>query len=320
MRRFALLVASLAWLTGCGVGNRMLASRQDYALYRETRVAPSAEARLTAAGRYLREEPEGRFRPEVRAWFEAFEARFFAEAHDRPSLLRAYLRALPHGPHADAAAARLVEFGLLNAYHDRREAASEQFILRAESELDHAEAARSDLLKVWSELFALLANVRSFGQPTSALDDQLIYRFRLEPPAGHCEVGTCSKPFTRPYWLPTKSGFVAREADFTLDFQLEAGGVERVSVSGFELFSRLTEVLDRVVLDPQNLLGRTEAIARALQFVENAIELGLPSAECRRDVVAPLILRRECRGVRFDMIVAVESGELDRVEVSRAPR
>lgn len=319
MKRFA---RKLGWLLlacglpGCAVGNQLSASRADYSAYRQTRVAPNVEARLAASGRYLREQPEGRFRPEVRAWFELAEPRFFADAHDRPSLLRAYLRALPNGPHAQAARDRLEEFELLNEYSGKREAASERFLTRVESELERAQAERERFIATVTGLVVSMANTRTFGQPTGELDHTLIYRFRLEPPVGHCVGDVCQKQFELGYSVPTRAGLVARSARFELGIDLNAGLVKRLRLAGPELFSRVTEAVDRIYLDPGNLLGRTEAIARTLQLFENTLEPVLPSGECRRDVVAPVVLQRVCRGVSLSLVVGIEPGELDRVEVS----
>lgn len=311
------LVSMLALCAaGCAVGNQLSASRADYALYRETRVAKSPEQRLAAGHRYLREQPEGRYRAEVRAWFVVAEPAFVAEAHDRPSLLRAYLRALPDGPHAQAVRDRLEEFDLLNQYRNKKEVESERFVTRVEAELTAAQAARERFIETVLSIVASMAKTRSFGQPTSALDDALIYRFRLEPPVGRCQGDSCVKEFALDYAVPTRAGLVARNARFQLAIDLEAGGVKRIRLVGSELFSRLTEAVDRTLLDPKNLLGRTEAIARSLQVFENYLQPTLPSSECARDVVAPVVLSRVCRGVSLSIVVGTEAGELDRIEVA----
>src|SRR5690349_17957096 len=69
MSKLALLLALLAGTSGCAAGARLTADRRDYTLYRETRVAATPELRLGASGRYLKEEPNGRFRAEVERSF-----------------------------------------------------------------------------------------------------------------------------------------------------------------------------------------------------------------------------------------------------------
>lgn len=310
---------SLSSLSGCGAGARFTAGRKDYALYRETRVASTPERRLAASGRYLKELPNGRFRAEVAQRFAVTEPRFFALAYDRPSLLRAYLRALPEGPHAKDAAARLDEFGLLNRFRARDVATSESSLQRIQSGLEAAENARQALIREFSTLSSLMARSR-LGVPTSELDHELIFRFRLSPPVGTCVETRCTKAFHFEYAVPEAGRLAPRAADFWLTLWLERGNVVGISLSGDGLFTRLGEAVDRVAIADSNLLARTEAIARAAQLVDNATSAAFPSADCAKEVIAPVVLARECRGLRFLVTAAIEPGQQDRVEVlSAAP-
>jgi hypothetical protein len=303
-------------LGGCAAASRVTASRDDYMLYRETRVAATLEQRLAAGGRYLRERPEGRFRREVERWFAEAEPRFFAQAHDRPSLLRAYLRALPEGPHAKQAAARLEEFSLMNQFRARNASASRAFAKRVEADLVAAEAGRQRLVREVSALATLLARTRSFGAPTSELPHELIDHFRLPAPAGSCSEERCAKSFRFAYAVPDAGKLSRREAEFVLALELERGLLRRMSLAGPALFNRLAEAVDRVPVSSSNLLARTEAIARAVQIFDNATASAFPAAECRRDVIAPVVFARECEGVAFTVSAALEPTGDDRVDVT----
>lgn len=304
-----------ALLLGCSVGNRVASPRADYALYRETRVGKTPEQRLGAGSRYLRELPEGRFRAEVRAWFEVAEPRFVADAHDRPSLLRAYLRELPNGPHAEQVRDRLEEFRLMNEYRGRKAAEREQFVRRVESEFAAAKAGRERLIERVKSLVTTLSKTQSFGQPATAVDQALLGGFGGAEPPGGCSETLCERTLTIPYAVPTRTGLLHRNAQLSLVVELEAFAVKRIRLGGPDLFTRLGEAVDRVAIEPDNLLGRTEAIARTQQVIENALEPALPTSECRRDVVAPVVLTRTCRGVSLSVVVATQPGELDRIEV-----
>ena len=139
MTRFfawALVAAFVATAPGCAVGNRLVGSRSDYVAYRKTRVAGSELDRLGAANRYLKDHPDGRYREEVAGWFTVEERRYVQRAHDRPSLLRAYLAALPDGPRAGDVKARLTELEIYQGYKNRdaeREAARHYWINRPRS-------------------------------------------------------------------------------------------------------------------------------------------------------------------------------------------
>lgn len=316
-RALSLLLPYLlgALLLGCGVGNRLAAPRADYALYRETRVGKTPAQRLGAGSRYLRELPEGRFRAEVRAWFEAAEPRFVAAAHDRPSLLRAYLRELPNGPHAQQVRDRLEEFRLMNEYRGRKAAERERFVQRVESELAAAKAGRQQLIEQVKRVVSAMSATRSIGQAPSALEAALLEGFPLEAGESACSDTLCERSVEIEYAVPTRSGLVARAARLSLAIELEAGAVKRIRVGGPDLFTRLGEAVDRVAIESDNLLGRTEAIARAQRLIEIALEPALPSGECRRDVVAPVVLTRTCRGLSLAAVVATQPGEVDRIEV-----
>ena len=99
---FALL---LFCASGCGANLREIsASSDDYADYRAFRVAPTVAGRLKAASLYLTCHAEGAFRDEVLEWFERVEPLFFEASAGSISGMRAYLDALPTGPHAESAA------------------------------------------------------------------------------------------------------------------------------------------------------------------------------------------------------------------------
>lgn len=311
-------LAALLALHGCAAGSQLTAERRDYWLYRETRVATSPEARLKASADYLREQPRGRYRAEVQAWFNRAEPAFYRLAHDRPSLLHAYLRALPKGPHAAAVLARLDEFAALNEYRARRERASESSLDDIQAALARAESGRNEVVQKLSRLVALLASIQSFGKPTSELDPQLMLEFRAASPEAACVEGQCSQAYRIDYAVPERKGLVARQADFSLELQLEAGALRRARLAGPELFSRLAEAVDKAPVMAFDVQARAEAIARAVQVIANVIEPTLPERECQRDVVAPVVFARECRGVRLSARAALEPGQADVVEVSAA--
>ena len=77
MRAMVAAATILAAASGCGCGG-FVTSPADYTAYRATRVAPTLDARLSAAERYLASYPDGAFVAEVRASFDRAEPVFFA--------------------------------------------------------------------------------------------------------------------------------------------------------------------------------------------------------------------------------------------------
>src|SRR6186997_2145569 len=84
---------------GCSLGTRLTAGHEDYRLYRETRLAKTVEQRLATSHGYLKAMPEGKWRGEVRSWFRLSEPAYFRSAQNSLPRLRAYLLAMPDGPH-----------------------------------------------------------------------------------------------------------------------------------------------------------------------------------------------------------------------------
>ncbi|HET9957945.1 MAG TPA: hypothetical protein VFQ61_25780 [Polyangiaceae bacterium] len=295
--RIGLAIGILPLLWGCATTRRFSAPRADYAAYREVRTAAHPEQKLHAADAYLRRYPDGAFHDEVQAWFSQAEPEFFRQAWDRPSLLRAYQRALPRGPHEKQVSDRLIEFNLWNEYRARQESKAESFLSRVERDLQVAEESRRDFLQRITKLVGLFSDSRAYGLPTTEQNHELIYEFRLRPPAGHCEPRACRKLFELTFAVPHEKRLQARSARLELRFELQNERVVAFTLAGPELFSRLAEASDRTYIAETDLLARTEGIARAVQVLSNALEPRLPAAECERAVVAPVVMERACRGV-----------------------
>lgn len=301
--------------TGCAVGNQLVARRSDYALYREYRLATTKVDRLERGGRYLHQEPEGRFRAEVERWFVGNEARFYEQARQRASLLRIYLRVLPHGPHAADARDRLKELELLREYRDRGEAKAREAAARALKALEVAQQQRSAFVGSVSELLGLLGSVRTLARPLADLDPRLLAWLKERAPGGTCSDAECHNRWTFDFAVPEKRRLVDRKALAELRVDLTRGRVTGVALAGPELWNRLYEATALVPVEPGALSARVDAIARSVQLVENTVEPLLPAASCAREAIAPVVLARECEGVRLEMTAATVEGGDDRIEI-----
>ena len=106
--RDTLRAVAIAAITVAGC--RVVASRADYAAYRNFRYAAEGSDRLAAASEYLQTQPQGRFRPEVQAVINATEEDYWADHRASLDGLNEYLRAFPAGAHVDEAVSRYTEF------------------------------------------------------------------------------------------------------------------------------------------------------------------------------------------------------------------
>jgi len=313
--RAALLLAT-ALFGGCAAAHQMTASSDDYALYRSANTAPSVERKLALSWQYLRSMPQGRFRREVRTWFVAAEARYFARAQSSPAKLEAYLQALPNGPHAEQAAERLAELVLSERYERRREERLLEEAHDVEERLADAATMRDAFARTTRDWVTRLVAIESWGQPTTELHHETIYHFRLTEPEGRCGASRCIKALGMHYAIPEQKRLVPRQAVFDVQFDLAQGGVIAARITGPELFSRLGEALGLAPVPPNDPQARAEAIARAATLIAGAAESSLPAAQCAREAVSPVALARQCRGIRLAMIVAATPDEEDRIEVA----
>jgi len=317
--RGLLLAASLPALApACAAARQVTASADDYQSYRRTRLAPTLEARLSRSFSYLRQQPNGRWQLEVKTWFIANEASYFERSRDSLVKLKAYLAALPGGPHAQAAAERIAELELAERHAARREQELTASASEAQEKLDAAQAMRRELVRQVIGWVERLATIRSWGRPTSELDHEFIYEWRLREPEARCEADRCVKSLSLPYAVPEARRLGARRAVFDVTLSLEHGGVARASLTGPELWNRLAEAAEvrPIASDPR---ARSEALLRARQLVESAVERWLPAARCDRPAAEPLLLVRECDSLRLSMRAAVNPEEEDRIEVEPLP-
>lgn len=307
----ALALALAASLGGCGVGNQLFSSRGDYKLYRETKVAPTLEARLSAAHRYLKTSPDGDYAPEIRAWFSPAEARYVARAHDSLPLLRAYLKALPDGPRVAEVQERARQLEDVIKSAADRELNRDERLATLQADLARAETQRKAFLEELASWVSALSNVRVWNQPVSAVDAELATRLNLADPAT-CQLDLCAKPLKARFAIPHAQGrLVPRDASFEVELVLKEGLVTEIRLGGRELFSRVGEALDLKPVSFADPLSRAEAIGRALTLVSGALGVAFPEETCTRPAVSPIVLDRACDGHRVTVTAAVDPGAAD---------
>ncbi len=311
----AACLALCVLLGSCASTARVTGDFGDYHSYRRTRLAPTLEARLGAAQRYLRDFPQGDYRSEVRAWFLPEEKRYFKLSWNNLPRLRAYVDAMPDGPHAEAATDRITQLESRRVYADRREQRVLDIAQGFETRLAAAADQRRELLREFSTFVRLLGATRTFGEPTSELDSELLLRFRVHQPPGTCDGDRCSKQFSFPYAVPDGKALTHREAQLTLEITLDRGLVRSLAVSGPELLTRVAEAVE-VRAVPESPQARAEALGHALDVVAEALDTPLPKSRCEIDVVSPVVLARRCDGLLLQVVAGTEPGQLDRLFVA----
>lgn len=306
---WVVLVGGLALASGCGFdGRRVVSSSSEYDLYRQTRVAPTFEGRLGSAWEYLERYPEGEFRADVRAWFQRAEADYFVHAGPSQRRLRRYLAVLPNGPHAPDARLRLAELEQAALVQKQKEASVLERARAVSADLEAAEAARKRFLDVAAGWVERLTEPRGF-------DAQFVQGFRVEAPAATCDDQRCVKQFSMTYSIPDAGKLSERVAVFDVILTFAGETVVRGELMGPDLFSRLGEAAQRLAVPVDDGQRRAEAIGATEQLLAAVIEARLPRASCAGAPVSPVVLERICRGVRVQVVAALEVGSEDRFVV-----
>jgi hypothetical protein len=313
--RAALSLALLLGVLSCASTARITGDFAEYRRYREYRVSTTLEARLGAAERYLRAYPNGDYRGEVRGWYIPAEKRYFKLSQDTLPRLRAYLDAMPHGPHAEEVAERITELESVRVFADRREQRMLSHAQDIESRLARAAEQRRGFVHEFSRLTELLAATRSFGEPTSELAPELLVRLRERPPQLHCEADQCQKTFSFSYAVPEDRALTERTIEVTLHIRLERGLVRELSLAGPELLTRLAEAISVRAVPPFNPQASAEALGQSLETVSAAVDVALPKQRCEIEAVSPVLLERRCDGVRMLVVAGTETGASDRLIV-----
>jgi hypothetical protein len=327
VKRAALLVIAAvagAGLGGCGAAQQIVSSRDDYRLYRQTRIAVTLEARLAAGNRYLKVAPHGAYAEEVREWFGPAERGYVAKAQDSLPRLRAYLAALPDGPSAPEVRSRADELKMVIERRKRFEAAQNAKNAELSTALERAARQRKEFVREATRWTAELMQVRSFGRPLAELSPALVEGMGLADPANVCMAGICSKfvdtRFAVPQSAPNSAGrLLPRDASFSVELSFEKERLSGARLRGRELFSRIGEAFDlRPVsfADPQ---GRAEAIGRALALIGNVLPPALSAEGCERPAVSPIVLERVCAGVRLSVTAGLAAGDDDIVMLEPSP-
>jgi hypothetical protein len=319
MIRRAVLLLALGVLTmGCAAGGRFVASPAEWSAYRATRVAPTLEGRLVAARRYLEGYPKGIFAADVRAWFPAAEAAWYAERRTSVAGLYAYLVALPQGPHAAEAQQRIYQRANARDPNDPR--SIDARIARAAA---RRAAAREEILS-WVNDF-LTPDV--WQRPLTEAPRELIVRWSLGLPAPVCRLDDatgerrCSKVLELPYVVSTGEGTEEREAVVEVSLLEDAQGRPReVTLGSADLFLRLEETVNGRALAHDDGAARTAGVSRAVELLGRAFDSRVSDApSCRRRGKTPVMLHLSCGGVRLRVEASLDGAEDDRIVIGPEP-
>jgi hypothetical protein len=326
VRRALLALALLS--TGCTAARGYVASAGDYAAYRATRVAPTFDARLAAAARYLDARPDGRFHAEVSAYFGEAEPVYWERQSKTKRGVEAYLEALPRGPHQEEARRRLIDLGEIARARARATQIVEQRVSGP------AATARARVREVFQDYLAGFFDRALYDAPLSRAPAALIVPYSLALPSPRCEpidppegaaAHRCTKLVELPFDVEGKEGPEPHEATMQIDVVLDVDGAPlEVTLGGPDLFLRLLETYRVRPLDGGDAQLRAAATERATQIVASVFGHVVSDAPaCRKKAAPPVTLELACGGVGISVRAAAAPGEDDRIvvnPVAAAPR
>jgi hypothetical protein len=286
-------------------------------------VAPTVEARLAAAARYLERFPKGEFEPEVRAYYERAEPVFFAAKSRSIPGLETYLRVLPKGPHGEQA---LSDLGRLRQARDDREELRSVTELGARLSLLASQRARvRGEIDAWVRRFL---HRDTWDRPLVNAPDELVVAFRLslpEPVCGPPEEGEppaharrCSKILELPYTVTSDSGPEELQATIEIALAQDASGrpVE-VTIGGPDLFLRLEETFTARALAQSDKAARLSGASRAVEIARRHFQDRVSDdPACKKPPPAQALLLLECKGLRLIVRPGLE-GEDDTIKITK---
>ena len=313
------LIASLsAALIGCASLATLTERPEEYRLFRASRVAPTLEERLRAADRYLREAPRGLHATQVRGWFDKEEERYYLAAFNRLPNLYAYAAVLPRGPHIEDVKSRITALEIRRSAPSKRDKEEDAQIAATQARLVDADVKRRAFVAVFKDWTARLSKIQTFGEPTSELNDETIFAFRLSEPRGACQGDTCRKLLELSYPVPGEGELVDRAAVLEIQLNLQRGLLARARLGGPELWTRLAEALSLTALPSPTPEQRADAVNRASLLVRALLEPRFPAAECDAHAEPPVMLERSCRGLRVRMVAGQNTTDDDSIEIAPA--
>lgn len=309
----ALLVAVLSSLACSSTLRQLTANPDDFASYREYRVAEQLPARFQAASRYLGDFQQGRWRAEVHDWFEEASGAYLKRWWNDEQRLLAYQNwtgQSPYGKMVEQRLQALAEQDVANRERDRKMLNAAR---ASENEFNRATRLRQQLLQDFRQWLTQVSALRSFGQPTSALPHQFLHEFREVEPRASCEAQRCSKVVLLPFGVASQGKLSWRELLFQVDLTLDQGVVVGASMEGVGLLDSVAEALQKRAVARTDLQAKAEALGATMQLIGIAVESALPAGRCEQPAVSPMVLVRECNGVRLEIHVAQSDDAPDRI-------
>jgi hypothetical protein len=319
-RALWIAVAAVGYATtACGgMARQVTADVDDFEAYRQFRRAPTFPQKLVAGWRYLQGNPHGRWREPVGVWFERADTAYYEQVQRNLMRLRVYLELLPNGPNSDLARQRVKQLEKEEELQRERDRELDEEVVIMEIALEQAAHQRDQLLSAFLGFTKHLLAIDTWGEPTWELSAPFLVDWRIREPRARCRGTRCVKTLSLPYAIPDAYELAPRQAIFDVVLELRHGNVARAMLTGPELFSRVGEAAQLRAILPDDVMGRATAISEAMSLVGPLLDQRFPPERCAREAVSPVVVHRECDGMRI-VISAGGAPEEDRIVIEPMP-
>jgi hypothetical protein len=270
------LALGMALSAGCSI----FAAKDDYAAYRQIRVAQTDRERAVAMAHYIEEHPEGEWASSVQKKRARAEDPLFESSKATIDGLRFYLEAYPEGKYAEQARARLEALGTV-AERKQTEQKAEREVEREQREeaINRRRQWASRAVSFWVKT---LLEVDRWGQPIAAVakNNPEFNRAFGKNPRPRCSRTECIKFYQLRYGIPVPGQTqIERTVELLLRLKLEEGKLVRAEVLMPEKgFSRWFELEKQTLVTDEDPAQRNEAIEFALSRIVPAVKAAAPGA------------------------------------------
>jgi hypothetical protein len=310
----ALVGSLLGSLLGCAsTWQQLSANPDDFASYREYRGAEQLPSRFQAASSYLREFQQGHWRSEVHHWFEQASGSYLKRWWNDEQRLLAYQNWTGQSGFSARVEQRLQVLAAQGVAQRELERRLLSAARASENDFNRATRLRQQLLQSLRDWLSQLVTLRSFGKPTAELPHQFLHDLREVEPHAVCQAQHCAKLVLLPYGVAAEGKLSWRELLFQVDVALDRGLVVGASLEGVGLLDSIAEALQKRAVTRTDLQAKAEALGATLQLLSITIDAALPAERCEKPAVSPMVLLRECNGVRLEIHVAQSDDAPDRI-------
>ncbi len=285
MRRYLLALGILV-TAGCSI----VATHEEYALYRSTRLAQNDDERLIAMAAYAEHYPNGMWAADIAREREAREQGVWLSGNSTQAGLEHYLSAYPDGTYAEQAHARLAAVTHVEE-HREVEVQHVEEVQRVDAAAQ-AEQRRQWVTQATTFWARTLLSIHNYGQTIAQVaraNPEFSTAFG-QAPAPMCTPTHCLKHYHAHYAIPVPGATrIEREMQMFLRIRLDGGRVERVEVLLPNMgFSRWYELENRTLVTDEDPEQRQQAMNWALERLLPVIGAAAPGAHTIDVVPEPI--------------------------------